>query len=174
MTTESRNPARPQIPGIRGDTGHNFVAASVRDAFSHSGFDVALECPIRLADGCRDFVDVLAWRPGCTIACEVETTPRHAAENARKAVEAGLPLWIVTPNRKVREAVARSLKRASFSLSGSRIRILTLGQLPQALVDCFPCFSPADCTAENGKQDRLGATEGHRDGQLASGEDTGQ
>lgn len=174
MTTESRDPTGSQIPAIRGDTGHNFVAASVRDAFSQSGFDVALECPIRLPDGRRDFVDVLAWKPGCTIACEVETTPRHAAENARKAIIAGLPLWIVTPNWKVRAAVARTLKRASFNLSGSRIKILSLGQLPQALVGCFPCFSPADCTAENRKQDRPGATEGHRAGQLADGEDTGQ
>jgi hypothetical protein len=139
------------IPAMRGGALHNFLAAKAAGRFREAGFGVLIEHPLELPDGRLDFVDLLARHDGYTIACEVETTARHVLENLEKARTLDLTLWIVVPNRKVRSAVARKIRRAPKSQSGESVQILLIGEVFQRLTDYFPSFSAANTGPENGK-----------------------
>lgn len=153
MSTEHCNHGSPRIPVMRGGTLHNFVVQEAREVFVLFGFDTAIECPVDLVDGRRNFVDLLATRGRHTIACEVETTPRYVLTNVAKARALGLRLWILTPNRGVMDAVTGKLRRGGGAcLAG--IRILMLGQLPQAVSESFPTFAPANVRADISRIDR--------------------
>ena len=109
----------------------------VNGDFSFTGFEVSAEYPICLANGGKDYIDLVASCSAFDLAIEIETTPRNVLSNATKANELGLQLWIVTPNKKISSAVARKLRQSAFTDS-SQIRILTLGQflnlsLPQII-----------------------------------------
>ncbi len=148
---ETTNPAPLKIPRMRGGPLHNYLVARAGDVFSADGFEVRMECPLHLDDGRIDFVDLLASRGGCVVACEVETTARHVLINIDKARALALPLLIIVPNRKVYRAVVGKVRSASPAGGKAAIIFLTLCELPQALRNCFPLFSQANVRRKNGK-----------------------
>ena len=148
---------------MRGGVLHNLIAAEVRRILKAEGFWVGLERPVRLEDGRRDFVDVLARRGSCILGVEVETSPRGVVGNVAKARSLGLPLWVVTPNGRIRGAVLRKLARSGLG-SVDGICVLTLGQLREVVVDCLSLFSPANGLGENRKTTPAAGHDGDRGG----------
>jgi len=136
---------------LRGKAFHNHLAAQVARDFLRAGFGVWPEYGLRLVDGRRDFVDLLAGREGATIACEVETTARHVLENVAKAQALRLTLWIVVPSRQVWSAVTRKVRKVPRTPSAAPIQILLVGEVFQRLTSCLPSFSAANSGPENGK-----------------------
>jgi hypothetical protein len=136
---------------LRGKAFHSHLAAQVARDFLRAGFRVWPEYGLRLSDGRRDFVDLLAGREGVTIACEVETTARHVLENVAKAQALRLTLWIVVSNRKVASAVARKVRKMSRTPVAAPIQILLVGEVFQRLTSCIPSFSAANSGPKNRK-----------------------
>ena len=151
MSTDAHNKPPSRVPTMRGRTLHNFVVNEAREVFDLFGFETAIECPVGLADGRRDFVDLLATRGRHTIACEIETTTRNVVTNVANAKALRLRLWVVTPNRRVLDAVTGKLRREG-ALAG--VRVLMLGQLLQAVGESFPTFARANVS----RSDRIAPT----------------
>lgn len=139
---------------LRGGTLHNYVVNRVADMFRRAGFGVFCEHPIRLDDGRLDFVDLLVQCGTWEFCVEVETSARRALTNAAKADAAGLPLWVVVPNKKVQRVVGRKLEKAAFRPGGLKICIPLSGELEQTLTNCFPLFSSANVPVENRKTNK--------------------
>ncbi len=144
-----------QLLHMRGGAFHNLLVAEAVSVFDRHGFETVPECPVRLPDGRTDFVDLLATRDTTVIACEIETTPRNALFNIRRADAARLPLFVIVPTRAVRATVCRQVASVVVtSESGrkkggvERIWILLPDELPQALTNCFPLISPANGAAK--------------------------
>lgn len=127
---------------LRGGTFHNYLAHQAATTLRRAGCRVSYEHPLFLTDGRRNDVDLLVSRNGQRWICEVETTARHAQDNAAKAQLAGLPLWIIVPTRRLRQNVRRKLDLNS----GSKvpIKILLPDQVLSELTRCFPLFSAAN------------------------------
>ena len=104
---------------------------------------VESEYPIR-RHGVVDFLDLWASGPSGTLAVEIETTPRHALDNARKAAAVEVPLWIVVPTRALRRRLLQRLEPLALRPGGQPICVLLLGELQQALTNCLSLFIVAD------------------------------
>ncbi len=94
------------------------------ETLQDAGFTVALECPVKVASGGTDFVDIMAWCGPAMVACEIETTPRNVVVNAERALDLGLLLYVVVPNRRVRSAAINKLRRGLPGANWRRIWIL--------------------------------------------------
>ena len=140
---------------LRGGGLHNHLVRETGQVFRGAGFGTFEEHPVRLPDGSLDFLDLLVRRGNCTICIEIETSARNVLTNATKADLAGLPLWIVVPNRKVQKAVADKLDPADLRPGGLRIYLPLLGQLEQALTNYFPKIPSANDLWENRKTNPL-------------------
>jgi hypothetical protein len=138
---------------LRGKALHGFLVDEAATTFTDDGWQVRREYPIRLGNGTVNYADLFVQKGGVTLICEVETSARHALDNAVKAKAAGLPLWVVVPNQKVRTAVVRKLNRPDLAPGGELIRISLKGELRQRLVTVFSCFSTANPSGKKGKSD---------------------
>jgi hypothetical protein len=90
------------------------------------------------------YFDVFAQRGSVALAFEVETTSRHAVDNARKASLVGIPLWFVVPRRRLKLELTRKLKPLDLRPGGEPIKILLLAQLEQELRNYLSLFIPAN------------------------------
>ena len=129
---------------LRGGTLHNHLARQVGDIFAGYGFQVNFEHPVKLANGDADYIDIFVERGDCQIAIEIETTARHAIDNAIKADLACLPLWIIVPNHKVKSSLTKKLITANIKPAGLRINLLLLGTLKQTLTIYLPLITTAN------------------------------
>ena len=119
---------------MRGALFHNTITDQAKAIFIRHSWQVHTE--YRYCDnGTTTFLDLLAVRADCRIACEVETTVRHAVDNAVKALATGITLWVIVPSRRLRRQVERKL--ASSNISGNRkaIKVLLLCQLEAEVID---------------------------------------
>jgi len=117
---------------MRGKPFHNLIADQARTRLARFFEQVESEYPIRRC-GVVTFLDVFASGPSCTLAVEVETTQRHALDNARKAAAVEVPLWIVVPTRALRGRLLQQLEPLGLRPGGQPICVLLLGELEQAL-----------------------------------------
>ena len=136
---------------LRGGNLHNYLVLESEGILQSAGFDTHQECPKKLPDGCLDFVDLLAEREGFVVCIEVETSARHVLRNAAKAELLGLPLVVIVPSRKVKQAVQNKLNNSNIRPGNHDIYILMLAQLKQELTNCFPLFSAANEGRKNKK-----------------------
>ena len=107
----------------------------LEQAFRHRGISVFRQVPSRPGRGAR-YVDLLADLGHARLAIEAEMTPRRVASDLQKAAELEAWLWIVVPNRSVREAVQRSLRKQHVPQREPWICVLTLPQALQRITDC--------------------------------------
>jgi hypothetical protein len=84
-------------------------------------------------DKVTGYFDLFGRRGNLQIAFEVETTIRHVVDNANKASAAGVLLWIIVPERRLRNDARRLLEPLSLKPGGEPIKILLLGELRQEL-----------------------------------------
>lgn len=117
---------------MRGRPFHNLIARESKVKLAGFFEHVESEYPVRRC-GVVTFLDLLAYDDEGTLAIEVETTERHAIDNARKAAAVGIPLWIVVPTRALRNRLVRRVRELSLAPGGQPICVLLLGELEQAL-----------------------------------------
>ena len=117
---------------VRGRPFHNLIADQAKAVLDRYFEQVIPEHPIRRS-GVTTYLDLCACGQSCTLAVEVETTERHALDNARKAAAVDVPLWIVVPTRALQSRLVQRLGLLDLTPGGEPICVLLLGQLPQAL-----------------------------------------
>lgn len=112
---------------MRGDSFHNELARRVQALLEHLGWQVWLEKRWEEA-GTTAYFDVFATRAEYQIAFEIETTVRHAMDNARKARAVGVPVWFVVPNRGTKRQIIRQLDRCP-AVAGDGVAVLLLDEI---------------------------------------------
>ena len=119
---------------MRGDTLHNFIVIGVEMiAVMFFAFVRTEYCVSR--HGVTTYFDVFA-RQGCiALGLEVETTLRHAIDNAKKAALVDVPLWVIVPTRRLKLELFCRLNPLALRPGGEPVKVLLLGQLEQMLVN---------------------------------------
>jgi hypothetical protein len=128
---------------MRGDPFHNRLAEKARTTFEHFRWRVSTEHRFQ-ANGTTTYFDLFAENRRHKLACEIETTARHAMDNAQKAQAVGIPLWFVVPTRKVKRQIADKLKTRNLTPGGKQIKMLLLGELENELARYQPWQKPGD------------------------------
>jgi hypothetical protein len=118
---------------MRGKAFHNQIAEEAKAVFSRYGWQVYTEHRYR-KNGITTYLDLFAVKGNQTIACEVETTSRHAADNALKAQTVGVALWIIVPTRKLRRQIEGKLKSSAVIKNHQSIKTILLSQLNTELI----------------------------------------
>jgi len=117
---------------MRGGAFHNKIVEEAKTIFSNYGWRVFSEYRYS-KNGVTTYLDLLAVRANKKIACEIETTTRHAVDNAVKALSAGLDLWIIVPSRTLRRRVNHKLASSRLDAEHKNIRVLLFGLLEAEL-----------------------------------------
>ena len=108
---------------MRGGAFHNKIVEEARTIFSNHGWRVFSEYRYS-KNGVTTYLDILAVNGNKKIACEIETTTRHAVDNAVKAISAGLDLWIIIPSKTLRRQIEHKLTSSGLDTRYKNIRIL--------------------------------------------------
>ncbi len=113
---------------MRGDPLHNMMAHGTGITLGYFFTEVSSEHKYG-KNGVVTYLDLFARQNGFVLACEIETTARHAVDNAIKAAVVDIPLWIIVPTNNVKMKLLRKLKSLQLRPGGEPIKILLLGQL---------------------------------------------
>ena len=113
---------------MRGKAFHNRIAEEAKMILSSHGWQVYTEHRYR-KNGITTYLDLFAVKGDKSIACEVETTIRHAVDNALKAQSAGVVLWIIVPTRTLRRQIERKLESPDVTENRQPIKTVLLSQL---------------------------------------------
>ena len=119
---------------MRGRTLHNLIADRAQRLMENSFEKVWTEHKCH-RHGTTTFFDLLGQTGALELAIEVETTVRHAVDNARKAEAVDVPVWLVAPQQRLQRTLQRKLETLDLTPGGKPIKILLLGQLEQALTN---------------------------------------
>lgn len=118
---------------MRGKDFHNHMVEKTSLLLASLGWIVSLEfCICR--NGVTNFVDVFAAICDFQMAFEIETTPRHIADNCYKAQAVDIPLCIIVPTSKVYRTAVKKTDGVNIKPAGLPIRIFKLTQLQQELM----------------------------------------
>jgi hypothetical protein len=115
--------------GRLGDSLHNYLRRKAEDWYLSQNCKTEIEKSF-LVNGQRRFVDLaVTWPDGRTEAVEIETADTHRAlENIQKNISIGFnAISVLTPNRKVREAIKKRMIKEIDHVDHSRV--------------CFPAIS---------------------------------
>lgn len=111
---------------MRGGVFHNKIVEEAKAIFNNHGWQAYTEYR---CNGITTYLDLFAVRGSKKIACEVETTARHAVDNAVKALSADLDLWIIVPSRTLGRQIEHKLRYSGFNTKHQTIRNLLFCQL---------------------------------------------
>jgi len=128
---------------MRGKALHNLIAQRTGTAVSEFFEFVRLEYQYR-KNGTTTFLDVFARQGSTEMAFEVETTSRHAVDNAIKAATIDIPLWIIVPTFRLKLELTRMLKDVALKPGNQPVNILLLGQLGKELMNYLSLIIPAN------------------------------
>lgn len=117
---------------MRGGAFHNKIVEEVKAIFGNHNWQAYTEYRYR-KNGITTYLDLLAVRGKKKIACEVETTARHAVDNAVKALSAGVDLWIIVPSRTLGRQIEHKLRYSGLNTKHQTVRILLFCQLETEL-----------------------------------------
>lgn len=124
---------------MRGNPFHNKLVKDAECIFSEFGWKTCTEQVFRIG-GTTTYFDLFARDGPLEIACEIETTSRHAVDNLRKAQAVGMPLWIIVPTRGVRQQIQRSLGDELVFSGGKPVAVI----LPDELRQCIEEYTLQD------------------------------
>ena len=113
---------------MRGKAFHNRIVEEAKTIFNNHGWQTYTEHRYR-KNGITTYLDLFAVKGAKRIGCEVETTPRHAIDNAVKALSAGLDLWIIVPTRTLRCQIEHKLESSCVAENRQAIKTILLSQL---------------------------------------------
>ncbi len=128
---------------MRGKSLHNHIAFRLKAILESCYLPVSLEHYIQ-RNGTADVVDILVQCGKIQWAIEIETTIRHALDNANKAAAVDIPLWIVVPTSSLAASVPARLKPLDLHPGGQPIKILLLGQVQKAVTNYLSEYFVAD------------------------------
>lgn len=117
---------------MRGKAFHNRIAEEAKAIFSSHRWKVYTEHRYR-KNGITTYLDLFAVKGDKSIACEIETTSRHAVDNAVKALSAGINLWVIVPSRTLRRQIEQKLISSGLDTGHKNVRILLFCQLEAEL-----------------------------------------
>lgn len=117
---------------MRGGAFHNKIVEEVKAIFGNHNWQAYTEYRYR-KNGITTYLDLLAVRGNKKIACEVETTARHAVDNAVKALSAGVDLWIIIPSRTLGRKIEHRLISSGLNTKHQAVRVLLFCQLEAEL-----------------------------------------
>ena len=124
---------------MRGDKLHNMMGFEAGIIMCGFFSQVIPEYRYR-RNGTVTYFDLFAREGKFVLAVEIETTCRHGFDNAIKADNVGIPLWIIVPISKVKLQLLRKLKPQGLRPGGEPIKILLLGQLERELEDYLSLY----------------------------------
>ena len=116
---------------MRGDPFHNELAGTVQTLLERLGWQVWTEKRL-VAAGTTAYFDLFAVKDGHGIAFEIETTTRHAFDNAKKARALGVPVWFVVPRRRTKRQIVRKLGTRLIA-GGESVKVLLLDEIESEL-----------------------------------------
>ncbi|RKY07134.1 MAG: hypothetical protein DRP56_06255 [Planctomycetota bacterium] len=123
---------------MRGNPFHNKLVEDAKCIFSRFGWKTYTErwfC----TNGITTYFDLFARDGPLKIACEIETTSRHAVDNLRKAQAIGMPLWIIVPTRGVRQQIQRSLGCKPVFSGDKPVAVILPDELRQCIEEYINC-----------------------------------
>ena len=113
---------------MRGKAFHNQIAKEANAILINHGWKVCTEHRFR-KNSITTYFDLFAVKDDRTIACEVETTSRHAVDNAIKAQAVGVVLWIIVPTRTLRRQIEHKLASSAVTENHQSTKTILLSQL---------------------------------------------
>jgi hypothetical protein len=119
---------------MRGRPFHNKLVKDAESIFSAFGWETNTE-QMFCVDGITTYFDFYARDGPLQVACEIETTRRHAIDNLKKAQAVGMPLWIIVPTRKVRRQIQRSLGRKQVFSGDKPVAVIVPDELKQHIIE---------------------------------------
>ena len=128
---------------MRGKSLHNHMASRLKAILESCYLLVSLEHNIR-TNGTVNVVDIFVQCGKIQWAIEIETTIRHALDNAHKAVAVDIPLWIVVPTSSLAVKVKTQLKSHNLHPGGKPIKILLLSHVQQEVTNYLSGYFVAD------------------------------
>lgn len=117
---------------MRGARFHNELARRAKELFELSGWHVQMEKRIQDND-VTTYIDLYATQAGRVLACEIETTDRHALDNAHKAIAVDLALCFVVPTLGLKRCIMRKLSKIGLTSRNQHINVFLLGELEAML-----------------------------------------
>ena len=117
---------------MRGKYFHNALADKAQKIFSNNGWQVHKEYGCR-RNGVTTYFDLYAVKENHVIACEIETTVRHAVDNIAKALSTGICLWVIVPTRAVLCQAKQKLDDSKLNFNQNTVKILLLSQLEKEI-----------------------------------------
>lgn len=118
---------------MRGKPLHNLMVNRTNDSLKDLG-DTCTEYKLSF-NGTTNYVDLFIRCGSFALAIEVETTIRHAVDNAKKAAAVGVPLWIVVPTRRLKSTLTKKLNLLGLRPGSEPIKVLLLGAVRQAFMN---------------------------------------
>ncbi len=115
---------------MRGDLFHNTLVKDAEAVFSGFGWQIDTERMV-CAKGVTTYFDLFAWTGSLAMACEIETTCRHALDNLRKAQAIEIPLWIIVPTRRIRQQIQRLLGTEKIFSGGKPVKVILPDELKE-------------------------------------------
>lgn len=120
---------------MRGDLFHNKLVKDAEAVFGELDWQTDTERMV-CTKGVTTYFDLFAWTDSLIMACEIETTCRHALGNFRKAQATEIPLWIIVPTRRIRQQIQRSLGTEQIFPGGKPVEII----FPDELKECIQTY----------------------------------
>jgi hypothetical protein len=117
---------------MRGKALHNLMVNRTNESLTDF-CDIDIEHKL-FFNGITNYVDLYIRYGLFELAIEVETTVRHAVDNAKKAAVIGVPLWIVVPTRRLKSTLTKKLNASGLRPGNEPIKVLLLDALRQALM----------------------------------------
>lgn len=121
---------------MRGNLFHNMIVQKARTVFVRLNWQVHTEYGVQI-NRTKYYFDLLAIKGRYKIACEIETTSRHAIDNALKARLVDYPFWFIVPTLKVKWEIVNKLKKLIINPASEPIKVLLLDQLEQEIINCL-------------------------------------
>lgn len=113
---------------MRGKKFHNHLVNRAKMLFAAYKWQTFTE--YRYQDnGITTFFDLYAIKDGKAVACEIETTSRHMADNVDKALTARVDIWVIVPTRILLNKARQKINHAKLNTDQNQVKVLLLGQL---------------------------------------------
>ncbi len=119
---------------MRGGNFHNKMVKDAESTFRDYRWKTFLEKRY-CSKNVITYFDLYATKDSKHIACEIETTCRHAIDNLLKAQMAGVPLWIIVPTRNMKKKIQAFLNKENAFSEQVPVRCIFSNQLEHCIVE---------------------------------------
>ncbi len=117
---------------MRGKVFHNTLANRAKNIFQGLNWRVRNEYRYQ-KNGITTYFDVYATKDNKMIACEIETTSRHAIDNINKALTVEVDIWVIVPTKNLLCRINNKLNRMDLNTSFNSVKILLFSQLEKEI-----------------------------------------